>query len=50
MRSVFILVFVANVVLSLFSLVLLPSRVAIHFGVGGMANGWAPSCVNALFF
>ncbi|MGZ3512513.1 MAG: hypothetical protein ACXU93_01070 [Thermodesulfobacteriota bacterium] len=50
MRRVFILVFVSNVVLSLFSLVLLPSRVAIHFGVGGMANGWAPSCVNALFF
>ena len=41
--------FVANVVLSLVSLVLLPSRVAIHFGFGGIANGWASSCVNTLF-
>jgi len=50
MRRVFILVFVANVVLSLFSLVLLPPRVAIHFGFGGMADNWAPSYVNTLFF
>jgi uncharacterized membrane protein len=50
MRAGFILVFIANVVLSLVSLVLLPSRVAIHFGPGGMANNWAPSYVNTLFF
>ena len=46
----FILVFIVNVVLSLVSLVLLPSRVAIHFRLGGMADNWAPSYVNTLFF
>ena len=50
MRVVFILVFVANVVLSLISLAILPPRVAIHFGLGGMADNWAPSYVNVLFF
>ena len=50
MRAGFIVVFIANLVLSLVSLVLLPSCVAIHFGLGGMANNWAPSYVNALFF
>ncbi len=50
MRAGFILVFIANVVLSLISLILLPSRVAIHFGLGGLANNWAPSYVNTLFF
>jgi len=50
MRGLFILIFVANVVLSLVSLVLLPPRVAIHFGFGGMADNWAPSYVNTLFF
>lgn len=50
MRAGFILVFIANLLLSLVSLVLLPSRVAIHFGLGGMANNWAPSYVNTIFF
>jgi uncharacterized membrane protein len=50
MRTGFILVFIANVVLSLVSFVLLPSRVAIHFGIGGMADNWAPSYVSTLFF
>ncbi len=50
MRALFILTFIANVVLSLLSLTLLPSRVAIHFGSGGMANNWASNYFNALFF
>jgi len=50
MRAGFILVFIANVVLSLVSLILLPSRVAIHFGLGGMGDNWVPSTVNTLFF
>ena len=50
MRAGFILVFIANVVLSLISLILLPSRVAIHFGPGGMGDNWVPSYVNTLFF
>ncbi len=50
MRGVFILVFIANVVLSVLSLILLPPRVAIHFGFSGTADNWAPSYVNTLFF
>lgn len=50
MRRLFILIFVANIVLSLVSLALLPPRVAIHFGFGGIADNWAPSYVNTLFF
>ncbi len=50
MRIIFILIFLANIVLSIISLAILPSRVAIHFGVGGMANGWVSSYVNTLLF
>jgi uncharacterized membrane protein len=50
MRAGFVLVFIANVVLALASLALLPPRVAIHFGIGGVPNNWAPSYVNTLFF
>ncbi len=32
------------------SLAILPSRVAIHFGRGGLPDGWAPSYVNTLLF
>jgi len=46
----FILVFIANLMLALVSLAFLPSRVVIHFGLGGMADNWAPSYVNTLFF
>lgn len=48
MRLLFILTFMANVLVTLISLAVLPSRVAIHYGADGMANGWAPSTVNAL--
>ncbi len=48
MRTAFILSFVANLILTVVSLALGPSRVAIHFGLGGTPNGWAPSHVNAL--
>ena len=50
MRAGFIMVFITNVLLSLVSLILLPSRVAIHFGLGGMGDNWVPSYVNTLFF
>ena len=50
MRAAFILTFLANVALTLGSLVILPSRVAIHFGSGGVPDSWAPSVWNALAF
>jgi uncharacterized membrane protein len=50
MRTLFIMTFAVNVVLSILSLLVLPSRVAIHFGPGGMADNWAPSSANALLF
>ncbi len=50
MRALFILSFIANVILTLVSLAILPSRVAIHFGGNGMADSWAPSYVNAIIF
>lgn len=48
MRTLFILTFLANVGVTLLSLAVLPSRVAIHYGADGLANGWAPNYVNAL--
>jgi uncharacterized membrane protein len=48
MRTLFMLTFVANVVVTLISLAVLPARVAIHYGADGMANGWASNHVNAL--
>ncbi len=50
MRIVFISVFIGNVILSIASLAILPSRVAIHFGLGGRADSWAPSYINVLLF
>ncbi|WP_316366088.1 DUF1648 domain-containing protein [Candidatus Thiodiazotropha sp. CDECU1] len=48
MRTTFIVSFLANVMLALVSLVTLPDRVAIHFGQGGMPDGWASSLTGTL--
>jgi uncharacterized membrane protein len=48
MRNLFIVTFLANVMLSLVSLVILPDRVAIHFGSGGVPDGWASKQTNTL--
>lgn len=48
MKALFILMFLANVAVTLVSLVLLPDRVAIHFGLRGVADGWASRSVHAL--
>ena len=50
MHGLFILTFIANVALSLVSLLFLPSRVAVHFRIGGAADNWASSYFNTFFF
>ena len=48
MRNAFIVSFLANVVLSLASLAILPDSVAIHFGLDGAPDGWASNLTNTL--
>ncbi len=48
MRKLFIFAFLANVALTAVSYVLLPARVALHFGWGGIPNSWGPKELNAL--
>jgi uncharacterized membrane protein len=48
MRTAFILIFLANAILVLFSLAILPDRVAIHFGLGGTPDGWATNLTSTL--
>lgn len=49
MKHFFVLMFGANVVLTLISLAVLPARVAVHFGANGMADGWGSKTGNAGF-
>ncbi len=49
-RILFILVFLANVVLTVVSLVVLPPKVAINFGFDGIPGSWASKNVNAVTF
>ena len=48
-RAAFLLCYVANVILAVVSLAILPERVAIHFGWGGMPDNWASNLTNTLF-
>ena len=50
MRTLLIVSFLANVVLMVVSLLILPSEVAIHFGRDGMPDSWASKEFNALLF
>ena len=50
MRTIFCIVFAANVLLWMVSLVVLPDEVAIHFGRGGAPDSWASKEWNALVF
>ena len=50
MRTVFCVVLIANVLLWLVSLVVLPDQVAVHFGRGGVPDSWASKEWNALVF
>ena len=49
MRAAFIMSYVANIILAVVSLAILPARVAIHFGLGGLPDNWASSLTNTLF-
>ncbi len=48
MRTVFVVSFLANVILAILSSVILPERVAIHFGLGGSPDGWATNLTSTL--
>jgi len=50
MRKFLILIFIANLLLMLASLWILPDQVAIHFHGGGMPDAWASKWVNAVIF
>jgi len=50
MRRLMISAFVANLVLMLVSLLMLPDQVAIHFRGGGVPDAWASKWANALIF
>jgi uncharacterized membrane protein len=48
MHNAFIASFFANLALALVSFVVLPDRVAIHFGLGGTPDGWASNLTSTL--
>ncbi len=48
MRKIFIISFIANLVLIVAVLFVGPETMAIHFGAGGEPNGWASAGTNAL--
>ena len=50
MRRLMISAFVANLVLTLVSLLMMPDQVAIHFSGGGVPDAWASKWFNALMF
>jgi len=50
MRKLLICVFLANVILTLISLLILPPEVAIHFGRNGIPDSWAPKETNVIMF
>ena len=50
MRKLLILIFLANVILTLVSLLILPPEVAVHFGRNGIPDSWASKEFNALMF
>lgn len=49
-RTAFFVSYAANVILALVALAILPERVAIHFGFGGLPDDWASSLVNTLIW
>ena len=50
MRKFLISAFIANLILMLVSLLILPDQVAIHFHGGGVPDAWASKWANAIIF
>jgi uncharacterized membrane protein len=50
MKKTFLTVFILAILFNILSYVILPDRVAIHFSLGGRADGWASKEINLLFF
>ncbi len=48
MRNIFIISFIANLILTVIVMILGPETMAVHFGMGGEPNGWASAKSNAL--
>lgn len=48
MRTVFTLSYLANLALAVASYLILPERVATHFGAGGVPNNWGTSHMNSM--
>jgi uncharacterized membrane protein len=48
MRNLLIIVFLANVILTVVSLFVLPSEVAVHFGRDGMPDSWVSKEINTV--
>jgi uncharacterized membrane protein len=47
-KALFVVAFIANLVLTVAAMMLCPGTVASHFGAGGEPDGWMPSQVDAL--
>jgi len=50
MKRLFLSVFVMTVIFNILSLIILPDRVAIHFGGGGQPDSWGSKEINCLLF
>jgi uncharacterized membrane protein len=50
MRKAFLIIFLLTILFNILSYVMLPDKVAIHFGRGGHADSWADKEINFLIF
>lgn len=46
MRKAFLIIFLLTILFNILSYVMLPDKVAIHFGRGGHADSWANKEIN----
>jgi uncharacterized membrane protein len=50
MKKAFLIIFLLSILLNIFTYVILPDKIAIHFGRGGRADSWASKEINFLIF